>query len=129
MVRVLIQTTELEKLLTDFNEQEQKAIEDLKEKSKSMMRLEAKLAELKRNKALAKKKTVEDFKSSNEFQEAVITLASAYFGKDFDFCKRQLAYYHPNIGIDLDSMEMDRDLIEREKAKAEEEGNKEKEDE
>ena len=40
-----------------------------------MARLEAEVAELKRNEALSKKKAVEDFKSSDDFQEAVVTLA------------------------------------------------------
>ena len=119
----------MEKLLADFNEWEQKVVEDLKEKYEAMTRLEAKVAELKRNEALANKKAFEDFKSSNDFQEAVVTSTSAYLSEGFNFCKRKLAYHHPNLGIDLDSMEMDWDLIEQEKAKAEEEGNNEKGDE
>ena len=93
-----------------------------------MEKLEAEVTEVKKDEALAKKKAVEDFKYSDDFQEVVVTSAFADFGEGFDFYKRQLTYHHPDLGIDLDSMEMDRDLIEREEAKAEEEGNKEKED-
>ena len=91
----------MEKLLADFNEWEQKVVEDLKEKYEAMTRLEAKVAELKRNEALANKKAFEDFKSSNDFQEAVVTSTSAYLSEGFNFCKRKLAYHHPNLGIDL----------------------------
>ncbi|GFS36694.1 hypothetical protein Acr_00g0047470 [Actinidia rufa] len=34
----------------------------------------------------------------------------------FDFCKRQLAHHHPNLGIDLGGMDMDCDLLEKEEA-------------
>ena len=46
--------------MDDFSEREQKAIEDLKEKSEAVARLEAKVVELKRNEAFAKKKGVEE---------------------------------------------------------------------
>ena len=111
MVRGQSRTSELEKLLAEFSEQEQMAVEDLKEKSKVVMRLEVEVAELKKNETLSKKKAIENFKSSDDFQEVVVTLASSYFGEDFDFCKRQLAYHYPNLDIDLDSMKMDRDQI------------------
>ena len=50
-----------------------------------MASLKAEVAELKKKEALAKRKAVEDFKSSDDFQGAVITPASAYFGKGFNF--------------------------------------------
>ena len=78
------------------------------------------MAELEKREALAKKKTIEKFKFSDNFHEAVVTSASTYFGEGFNFCKRQLAHHHPNLGIDLDSMDMDGDLLEVEKAKAKE---------
>ena len=87
------------------------------------------MAELKKRKAFAKKKAIEDFKSFDDFQDAVETSTFAYFGKGFNFCMRQLFYHHPDLGIDLCSVEMDRHLIEREEAKAKEKGNKEKWDE
>ena len=93
-----------------------------------MARLEAKLAVLKKKEAFAKKKAIEEFKSSDDFQKAMVTSASNYFGECFDFCKKQLAHYHPNIGIDLDNMEMDHNLFEKEEAEAEEREDKKKEE-
>ena len=58
----------------------------------------------------------------------MITSAYNYFGESFNFFKRQLVHHHPNLGIDLDSMEMDRDLLKKEEAKVEERGDKEKEE-
>ena len=89
-------------------------------------RLETEVAELKKREALDKKKSIKDFKSFDDFQEPIETSASAHFDEDFNFCKKQLAYYHFDLGIDLNSVEMDRYLIEREVAEAEEERNKEK---
>ena len=60
------------------------------------------MAELEKKEVLVKKKAIEEFKSSDDFQEAVVTSASSYFGEGFDFCKRHLAHHHPNLGIDLD---------------------------
>ena len=103
-----------------------KATEEIKEKFETMARLEVEVVELKKKEALAKKKAIEEFKSSDDFQETVVTLASNYFGEGFDFCKRQLAYHHPNLGIDLDSMEMDHALFEKKEAEAEEREENEK---
>ena len=86
-----------------------------------MVRLEVEVAQLKKREALTKKKATEEFKSSYDFHEAVVIQASTYFGWGFNFCKRQLAYHHPNPGIDLNNMDMDRDLLEREEAKVDEE--------
>ena len=60
-------TIELEGLLVDFSERDRKAAEELKEKFETMVRLETKVAELKNKEALAKKKAIEEFKSSNDF--------------------------------------------------------------
>ncbi|GFS36611.1 hypothetical protein Acr_00g0046960 [Actinidia rufa] len=91
--------------------------------------LEEEMTELKKNEALAKKKVVEEYQTSKEFHEAVENSSSEYFGKGFDFCKRQLARHHPNLGIDLDGMVFDHDLLEEEKEVKErekEENNKSK---
>ena len=82
------------------------------------------MAVLKKRETLAKKKAIEEFKSSDDFQEAVVTSASTYFGGGVDFCKRQLVHHHPNLGINLDIMDMNWDMLEREEAKAEETKNK-----
>ncbi|GFY85398.1 hypothetical protein Acr_04g0001360 [Actinidia rufa] len=60
------------------------------------------------------------FKESEDFQEAVMGSASSYFGDGFDFCKRLLAHHYLDLGIDLDDIEMDRDLLAKEEAEAEE---------
>ncbi|GFY95616.1 hypothetical protein Acr_10g0010010 [Actinidia rufa] len=36
--------------------------------------------------------------------------------ESFEFCKRQLLHHHPNLSVDLESMEMDADLIKEEAA-------------
>ena len=37
-----------------------------------------------------------------------------YFGEGFDFYKRQLRRHHPDLGIDLEGMVINQDLIEEE---------------
>ena len=49
-------------------------------------------------------------------------MARKYFGECFDFYKRQLAHHHPNLGIDLDGMGIDHDLLEKEEDEVEEKG-------
>ena len=85
------------------------------EKIEAVVWLDMEVAELKKNKALAKKKAVKEYKSLDDFQEAVESVASKYFDEGFNFCKRQLAHHHPNLGIDLDGMSLDHDLLEEEK--------------
>ena len=60
-------TIELEGLLADFSELEQKTTKELNEKSKAVARLETEVAELKKREVLAKNKAIEEFKSSNGF--------------------------------------------------------------
>ena len=47
------------------------------------------------------------------------SLDGKYFGDDFNFCKRQLAHHHPKLGIDLDDMGIDHDLLEEEENEVE----------
>ena len=47
-------------------------------------------------------------------------MASKYFGEGFDFCKRQIACHHPDIGIDLQGMGIDIEMLEEEKTEAKE---------
>ncbi|GFS33127.1 hypothetical protein Acr_00g0026490 [Actinidia rufa] len=112
----------LEGLLTEFGEQEQKATKKLKEKIEAVARLEAEVAELKKNEALTKGKAIKEYKSLNDFQEAVKSVAFKYFGEGFDFYKRQLAQHHPNLSIDLDGMGLDHDLLKEEDEEEEETG-------
>ena len=120
MVQVQNRNIELEGLLDKFNNRDQTDAEELKDKSEIVARLEAKVAELKKKEVLAKKKAIKEFKSSDDFQKAVVTSASNYFGVGFDFYKRQLAHHNPNLGIDLDNMEMDCDLFKKEETEAKE---------
>ncbi|GFY86209.1 hypothetical protein Acr_04g0009470 [Actinidia rufa] len=98
------------------------ATEEPKRKIEAVARSEVEVYELKKNKARAKKKAVEDYKSSNDFQEVVESATSKYFGEGFNLYKRQLAHHHLNLGIDLDDMGLDHDLLEVEKDDAEEKG-------
>ncbi|GFZ11318.1 hypothetical protein Acr_22g0007160 [Actinidia rufa] len=72
-------------------------------------------------------KIIAAFKESDDFLEAVRGSASSYFGDGFDFCKRQLAKQYPHLGVDLEDVEMDQELLlakeeaEAEKRAAEEE--------
>ncbi|GFS43663.1 hypothetical protein Acr_00g0086280 [Actinidia rufa] len=91
----------------------------------TVARLEAKVTELKEKSAMAKKLAIKEYKSSDDFQETVEFMASKYFGKGFDFCKRQIGHLHPDL--DIQDMRIDTDLLEEEEDK-EEEKEKEKED-
>ncbi|GFZ01509.1 hypothetical protein Acr_15g0001180 [Actinidia rufa] len=82
----------------------------------SAARLEAEVAELNIKLAKAKKLAIEEFKSFDDFKEAVTDSVASYFGEGFEFCKRQLLHQHPNLGVDVASMEMDVDLAEEEEA-------------
>ncbi|GFS41640.1 hypothetical protein Acr_00g0075480 [Actinidia rufa] len=80
--------------------------------------LEAALAK-KKNKG---KKAIEKIEARNGVVaklEAVRGSASSYFGDGFDFCKRQLAHQYPNLGIDLEDVEMDQDFLAQEEIEAE----------
>ena len=77
--------------------------------------------------ALAKKTAIEEFKSSNNFQDLVEFTASKYFGEGFDFCKRQLSRLHPDLDI-LD-IKIDAHLLEEEEKKEEEKEEEEEEEE
>ncbi|XP_057490042.1 uncharacterized protein LOC130776032 isoform X1 [Actinidia eriantha] len=96
--------------------------------AEKLVKLEMVVVELRSKEAHSKKLAIEEFKSSDDFQEAVVAAASKYFGEGFDFCKRQIAYHHPDLGIDLEGMSIDCDLIkeEEEAEEKEEEENKEK---
>ena len=77
------------------------------------------MAELKKQQTLSKKSIVEEFKSLNDLQEVVEFSVFKYFGEGFDFFKRQIAHHHPNLGIDLQGMGIDADLLEDEEEEEE----------
>ncbi|GFY95557.1 hypothetical protein Acr_10g0009420 [Actinidia rufa] len=101
--------------LADLGEDAIKTKAELKDKSKAMVRLETEVAELTSKLALAKKLIIEEFKSSDDFKEVVTDSTATYFSDGFEFYKRQLLYQHPNLGVDVASMEMDADLVEEDK--------------
>ena len=101
--------------------------EELKEESEAVARLAADMARMKKNEALAQTRIIEEFKSSEDYQEEVKKATFKYLGKVFDFCKRQLAHHHPNLGIDLDVMGMDYDVLAKEEVGEDKEGDKEEE--
>ncbi|GFZ05826.1 hypothetical protein Acr_17g0013980 [Actinidia rufa] len=81
------------------------------------LKAESQLAELAYEKlAQAKELAIDDFKSSNDFKDAVTDSVATYFGEGFEFCKRQLFHHHPNLGANMVSMEMDTNLAEEEEA-------------
>ncbi|GFZ01040.1 hypothetical protein Acr_14g0006750 [Actinidia rufa] len=84
--------------LAELGEHAAKVGAELKDKSEVMARLEAKVAELTSKLVQAKKLAIEEFKSSDDFK-------------------------HPNLGIDVASMEMDGDFAEEEAAVKEGEAN------
>ena len=72
------------------------------------------VVELREAVSQAKKFVVDEFKSSSEFLDSVEDVASKYFGKGFDFYKRQLRHHHPDLAINLEDMGFDHDLLAEE---------------
>ena len=68
MVRTQNWTRKLEGLLAKFGEQKKKTNAELNKKNENVAKLEAEMAELRKNEALAKKKAIEEFKSLNDFR-------------------------------------------------------------
>ncbi|GFY85497.1 hypothetical protein Acr_04g0002350 [Actinidia rufa] len=102
---------------------DQDATEDRLENSEILV------VELRQNVARSKKLTMEEFKSSNEFQDAVEATTSKYFCVGFDFCKRQLHRHHLDLAIDVEGMGLNYDLFDDEEEKElEEKQEKENED-
>ena len=59
-----------------------------------MARLEAEVAELTSKLVQAKKLTIEEFKSSEDFKMASTDSAATYFSEGFEFYKRQLLHHY-----------------------------------
>ncbi|GFY84077.1 hypothetical protein Acr_03g0008510 [Actinidia rufa] len=96
-----------------------KLAEDADARDKVIARLEARISELERSQSLTQGRIIAVFKESDDFLEAVRGSASSYFGDGFDFCKRQLAHQYPDLGVDLEDVEMDHELLAKEEAEAE----------
>ncbi|XP_057465377.1 uncharacterized protein LOC130755081 [Actinidia eriantha] len=120
MVRAQNRAIELEGALEEEKAKVKKLAEDAETKDKEVARLEAKISELEGKQSVSRGKIIAAFRESDDFLEAVRGSASSYFGEGFDFCKRQLAHQFPNLGVDLEDVEMDQDLIAQEEAEAEE---------
>ena len=58
---------------------------------------------------------IEEFKSPNDYKEAVEKTASSYFGEGFDLCKKQIGLLHPNL--DIQDLQINPNLVEEDKDK------------
>ncbi|GFZ10876.1 hypothetical protein Acr_22g0002740 [Actinidia rufa] len=96
-----------------------KLAEDVDARGKVISKLEARIFDLEKSQSLTQGRIIAAFKESDDFLEAVRGSASSYFGDGFDFCKRQLAKQYPDLGVDLEDVEMDQELLAKEEAEAE----------
>ncbi|GFY85222.1 hypothetical protein Acr_03g0019960 [Actinidia rufa] len=119
MVRAQNRAIELEGALAEEKAMEKKLAEDADARSKVIAKLEARISELEKSQSLTQGRIIATFKESDDFLEAVRGSASSYFGDGFDFCKRQLAHQYPDLGVDLEDVEMDHEFLAKEEAEAE----------
>ncbi|GFY91228.1 hypothetical protein Acr_07g0014240 [Actinidia rufa] len=119
MVRVQNWAIELEGTLAEEKAKGKKLAEDADARDKVIARLEARISELEKSQSLTQGRIIAAFKESDDFLEVVRGLASSYFGDDFDFCKRQLAHQYPDLGVDLEDVEMDHEFLSKEEVEAE----------
>ncbi|GFZ14421.1 hypothetical protein Acr_24g0006110 [Actinidia rufa] len=119
MVRAQNWAIELEGALAKEKAMGKKLAEDVDARSKVIAKLEARISELEKSQSLTQGRIIAAFKESNDFLEAVRGSASSYFGDGFDFCKRQLAHQYPDLGVDLEDVEMDHEFLAKEEAEAE----------
>lgn len=127
--------TELEGQLAEVRVREQQAIDELTKTKDDwdatidrLGKSEILVAELRQRVAHSKKLAVEDFKSL-DFQDAIETATSKYFGEGFDFYKRQLHRHNLDLAIDLKGMGLNHDLLEEEEEEEELKEKQEKEKE
>ncbi|PSS08074.1 Protein naked cuticle 1 like [Actinidia chinensis var. chinensis] len=113
---IILPTDKEKGALTEEKAKRKKAAEEVEAKNNEVAGLKARVAALEKSQNLAKRRIIAVFKESNDFQEAVMGLASSYFSDCFNFCKRQLGHQYPNLGIDLEDIEMDRDFLVQEEA-------------
>ncbi|GFZ01924.1 hypothetical protein Acr_15g0005330 [Actinidia rufa] len=119
MVRAQNRAIELEGALAEEKAKGNKLAEDADARSKVIAKLEARISELEKSQSLTQGRIIAAFKESDDFLEAVRGSASSYFGNGFDFCKRQLAHQYPDLGVDLEDVEMDHEFLAKEEAEAE----------
>ncbi|GFY93632.1 hypothetical protein Acr_09g0000780 [Actinidia rufa] len=119
MVRAQNRAIELEGALAEEKAKGRKLAEDVDARGKVISKLEARISDLEKSQSLTQGRIIAAFKESDDFLEAVRGSASSYFGDGFDFCKRQLAKQYPDLGVDLEDVEMDQELLAKEEAEAE----------
>ncbi|GFZ04567.1 hypothetical protein Acr_17g0001390 [Actinidia rufa] len=119
MFRAQNRAIELEGALAEEKAKGKKLAEDADARSKVIAKLEARISELEKSQSLTQGRIIAAFKESDDFLEAVRGSASSYFGDGFDFCKRQLAHQYPDLGVDLEDVEMDHEFLAKEEAEAE----------
>ena len=107
-------------MVVELKVQNQQFAEERNAPADKLVKSEMMIANLKDREARSKMLAIAEFKSSSDFQEAVKNAISKYFGQGFDFYERQLVVHHPNLGIDLDAIDMDHELLEKEERKAKE---------
>ncbi|GFZ02215.1 hypothetical protein Acr_15g0008230 [Actinidia rufa] len=119
MVRAQNQAIELEGALAEEKAKGKKLAQDADARDKVIARLEARISKLERSQSVTQGRIIAAFKESDDFLEAMRGSASSYFSDGFDFCKRQLAHQYPDLGVDLEDVEMDHELLAKEEAEAE----------
>ncbi|GFZ05306.1 hypothetical protein Acr_17g0008780 [Actinidia rufa] len=118
MVRAQNRAIELEGALAEEKAKGKKLAEDTDARDKVIARLEARISELEKSQSLTQGRIIAAFKESDDFLEAVRGSASSYFGDGFDFYKRQLAHQYPDLGVDLEDVEMDHEFLAKEEDEA-----------
>ncbi|GFZ01680.1 hypothetical protein Acr_15g0002890 [Actinidia rufa] len=118
MVRAQNRAIELEGALAEEKAKGKRLTEDADAKDKVISKLEARISELEKSQSVSQGRIIAAFKESDDFLEAVRGSASSYFGDGFDFCKRQLAHQYPDLGFDLEDVEMDQEFLAKEEAEA-----------
>ncbi|GFS32018.1 hypothetical protein Acr_00g0020440 [Actinidia rufa] len=98
-----------------------RAVEELKKTNEdhdaAVARFEKEVADLKDKSVLAKKSAIEEYKSSDDFQEVVEQVTSKYFGEGFNLYKKQIGRLHPDL--DIQDMGIDAELTEEEEEEEE----------
>ncbi|GFS37381.1 hypothetical protein Acr_00g0051650 [Actinidia rufa] len=120
ITRLLYSIGRLEGWVTDLEAEKQRTADELK------MEKEERAADQERFQkevALAKESTVQEYKSLDDFHEAVEWAASKFYGEGFDMCKKQIGRLHPEL--DIQGLQIDAELAKEEEE--DEEGDEEKE--
>ena len=81
-----------------------------KEHDADLERHEKEMVELRKKEVLSKTLAIEEFKSSNDYKEAVEKATSSYFDESFDLCKKKIGLFQPNL--DIQDLQIDPNLVE-----------------